>query len=179
MERKRCADSGDLKRCMRLSRCRTRRCEISVRLFRRPPVTCRRLAPSRRKAAPWEGSLSVIQLSGATPCFFSSLRISLHDDVEQPKPARRALDSAGPASRRETIENAIDFRAERLREAVNFEYVEYQGNYFPFMAILFPIDNAEISTGPFALIILIFTFDRTFALFSCERTAVTDASWPL
>src|SRR5580704_548821 len=75
-DRNRCADPGDLNRCIFRSRRRTGRCEFSARLFLRKPCSCRAVNLSSDFAAAYERSLSVTSTSGAKPCFLSSLRIS-------------------------------------------------------------------------------------------------------
>ena len=66
-----------MKRCIFRSRRRTGRCEFSALLFFRHPVSCMRENPNSRRAAPYEGSLSVTIDEGTYPCFLSSFRINL------------------------------------------------------------------------------------------------------
>ncbi len=93
VDRKRCADPGDLNRCIFRSRRRVGWWEFSARLLQRCRRSWRASSPSCRLADPYEPSPSVVIVSGAKPCFLTSLRMS--EARQGPQPAKQAEVASG------------------------------------------------------------------------------------
>lgn len=65
-----------MRRCIRLSHCRTGRSEFSARLFFLPTISLYLERPRSLSADPFDGGLSVTKVSGTKLCFFNGLRIN-------------------------------------------------------------------------------------------------------